>query len=164
MPSSSKCKNLLPEFDSKEDGGTESSRTVVSKQVITPVLDVKPPKKKHTSRTAPKPKKTKKDKQIKIKIPDVEKAISNSKSTEKEKESLPPPGKSEMKGYVQLKNDLEIKLSEWFTNRDQITFSELVEKLKDSENNALSLLKVGKTKEKATEQEPLNLSKSFESV
>ena len=60
--SSSKCKNLLPEFDSKEDGGMESRRTVVSKQVITPVLDVKPGNKKCTSREPPKPKKTKNDK------------------------------------------------------------------------------------------------------
>ena len=82
-PSSSKCKNLLPELDSKEDRGMESSRTVVSKQVITPVSNVKPQKKKHTSRAAPKPKKTKKDKQIKVKIPGVEQAISNSKSTGK---------------------------------------------------------------------------------
>ena len=78
-------------------------------------------------------------------------------------ETSPPPGKSDMKGYVQLKSDLEIKLSEWFTNRDQITFSELLEKLKDSEKNPLSLLKIGKTKETATEQKPLNLSKSSES-
>ena len=42
--------------------------------------------------SAPKPKKTKKDKQIKVKILGVEKATSNST------------------GYVQLKNDLEIKL------------------------------------------------------
>ena len=116
--------------------------------------------KKCTSRAPPKPKKTKKDKKIKVKIPGVEKVISNSKSTEKEKESLPPPAKSETKGYVQLKSDIEIRLSEWFANRDQIKFSELLEKLKESENNPLSL---GQTKEKDTEQEPLNLSKSSES-
>ena len=81
----------------------ESSRTVVSKQVITPVSDAKPQKKKRTSRAAPKPKKTKKDKQIKVKIPGVEKAISNSKSTEKQTDSMPPAGKSKTKGYVQLK-------------------------------------------------------------
>ena len=131
----------------------------VSKQVITPVLDVKPGNKKCTSRAPPKPKKTKKDKKIKVKIPGVEKVISNSKSTEKEKESLPPPAKGEMKGYVQPKCDLEILLSEWFANREQIKFSELVEKLKESENNPLSLLNLGQTKEKDTEQEPLNLSK-----
>ena len=43
--------------------------------------------------------------QKKVKIPGVEKAISNSKSTEKEKESLLLPAES---GYVQLKDDLEI--------------------------------------------------------
>ena len=162
-PSSSKCKNLLPELDSKEDGSMESRRTVVSKQVITPVFDVKPGNKKRTSRAPPKPKKTKKDKNIKVKIPGVENEISNSKSTEKEKESLPPPAKSEMKGYVQQKSDLEIQLSELVTNRDQMKFLELVEKLKESENNPLSLLNLSQAKEKDTEQGPLNLSKSSES-
>ena len=78
-------------------------------------------------------------------------------STEK---SSPPAPPKQTKGYVQPETDLEIKLLEWFTNRDQISYSDLLAKMKESEGDSLKLLTGHEEKPGDNTNQPLNLSRS----
>ena len=56
--------------------------------------------------------------------------------------------------------DLEIKLSEWFANKDQISYSDLLAKMKESEGDSLKLLTGHEEKPGDNNDQSLNLSRS----